>query len=71
MFVSSPFPQCSEDDSLKYSSYTEVDMMARRLAKKMTDLNVTREEYMLMKAMLLVNPGAQYVGVFKIVVPKW
>ena len=49
--------KCSEEQAARYSSHQEVDAMARRLARKLTELNVTREEYTLMKAMLLVNPG--------------
>ena len=50
--------KCSEDQASRYGSHCEVDAMARRLARKLTELGTTREEYTLMKAMLLVNPGS-------------
>ena len=33
------------------------DSASRKLAKKLTLLKITKEEYVLMKAMLLFNPG--------------
>lgn len=33
------------------------DAMSRRLAFKLSRLNIRREEYVFMKAMLLLNPG--------------
>lgn len=47
----------TEADSAKYGTPTELNTISRRLAKKMAELSITREEYMLMKAILLLNPG--------------
>ena len=33
------------------------DAVSRQLAKKLTLLKITKEEYVLMKAILLLNPG--------------
>ena len=49
--------KCTEDDGMKFTSFSEVDAVARRLAKKLTDLKVTNDEYIILKAMLLLNPG--------------
>ncbi len=49
--------QCTEDDSKKFGSPPDLDALTRKLARKLTDLRVTREEYVLLKAMLLLNPG--------------
>lgn len=49
--------QCSDEDSRRYGSPTELDAVTRKLAKKLSDLSVTREEYIMLKAMLLLNPG--------------
>ena len=35
----------------------EYDSVSRRLAKKLSRLMITKEEYVLMKAILLLNPG--------------
>ena len=48
---------------LSFTGQLEVDKMSRKVAKKMTELNVTREEYVFLKAMLLFNPGMiNYMG---------
>ena len=47
----------TEHEGSRFTAFAEVDTVARRLAKKMTDLKVTREEYILLKSMLLLNPG--------------
>ena len=52
------------DDAAKYSMHVEVDAMARRLARKLTELEITKEEFLIVKAMLLVNPGKQLPCVF-------
>jgi len=49
--------QCSEEDSVQFEAPVELDIVTRKLSVKLSDLNVTREEYMMMKAMLLFNPG--------------
>ena len=49
--------KCTEDDAVKLSLPVDLNTVCRRLAKKLSDLNITREEYVLMKAMLLLNPG--------------
>ena len=49
--------KCTEEDAIKFGSPLELDSVARRLARKLTDLNITREEYVFLKAMLLLNPG--------------
>lgn len=48
--------KCTEDDTKKYGSPVEMDTIARKLARKLSDLNVTKEEYVIMKSMLLLNP---------------
>ena len=45
------------------------DAMSRRLAYKLSRLNIRREEYVFMKAMLLLNPGLlckthQYIYIY-------
>jgi hypothetical protein len=50
--------QCTEEDSKKYGSPPDLDALSRKLARKLSDLNITREEYVLIKAMLLLNPDA-------------
>lgn len=49
--------KCSIEDSSKFSTPTELDLISRKLSKKMSDLAVTKEEYILLKTMLLLNPG--------------
>ena len=49
--------KCSEDDAIKMGSPLEYDSVSRRLAKKLSRLMITKEEYVLMKAILLLNPG--------------
>jgi len=50
--------QCTEEDSKKYGSPAEMDTLTRKVAKKLTSLSLTREEYVFMKAMMLLNPDA-------------
>lgn len=47
----------SEEESARFGTPTQLNTVTRRLCKKMTDLEVTREEYILLKAMILLNPG--------------
>lgn len=47
----------SESDATIYMSNSELDSLTRKLAKKMTALDVSREEYVILKALLLCNPG--------------
>ena len=49
--------KCSEDDAARFGSPPELDAVSRKLARKLTDLGITREEYVVLKAMLLLNPG--------------
>ena len=49
--------QCTQEDSKKFGSPPDLDALTRKLAKKLSDLLVTKEEYVLLKAMLLLNPG--------------
>ena len=49
--------KCSEEESKKLGIPAELDSVSRRLAKKMTSLNVTMDEYVLLKGILLMNPG--------------
>lgn len=51
--------KCTESESKKFGSPTELDTVTRKLAKKLSDMMITKEEYVLMKAMLLLNPGMQ------------
>ena len=44
-------------DSAKMAAPIGFDAMSRRLAFKLSRLNIRREEYVFMKAMLLLNPG--------------
>ena len=48
---------CSEVESKKLCIPAELDAVSRRLARKLSDLAVTQEEYVLLKALLLLNPG--------------
>jgi len=50
--------QCTPEDSLKFGSPPDLDTLTRKLAKKLSDLSLTKEEYVLMKSMLLLNPDA-------------
>jgi len=47
----------SEEDSAVYEMPRELDRVTRKLITKLSDLRVTREEYTLLKAMLLFNSG--------------
>ena len=49
--------QCTDEDSSKFSSPPDLDCITRKLAKKLSELAITREEYILIKAILLLNPG--------------
>lgn len=49
--------KCTETESKKFGSPNEMDTVTRRLARKLSDMNITKEEYVLMKSMLLLNPG--------------
>lgn len=46
----------SEADSLNGCIPLELNVMTRKLARKLSELALTREEYVLMKVMLLLNP---------------
>jgi len=47
----------SEEQTEKYGTSSQLDTVTRRLSKKMTELSITRDEYVLLKAMVLLNPG--------------
>ena len=49
--------QCTEADSAKFGSPPDLDNLTRKLARKLSTLGITKEEYVLVKAMLLLNPG--------------
>lgn len=49
--------QCTEEDSRKYESPPDLDSLSRKMARKLSELKITHEEYVLLKAMLLLNPG--------------
>jgi len=49
--------KCNEEEAARFGSPPELDAVSRKLAKKLTDLNITKEEYVVLKAMLLLNPG--------------
>ena len=57
MFVGSYFAQVDETDAGFFNIPRDLNTVSRRLAKKLTSLGITREEYVLMKAMILLNPG--------------
>jgi len=48
--------KCNEAESKQLGIPPELDIVSRRLARKMTGLNVTMDEYVLLKAVLLLNP---------------
>lgn len=50
----------SEDSKLCMCS-TEFDNLTRKLCKKFTNLGVTKEEYLMLKAMILCNIGNKIV----------
>jgi hypothetical protein len=47
----------NETEAAQYGIPRELDIVARRLARKLTSVGVNREEYILMKTMILLNPG--------------
>ena len=49
--------KCPKEDAKNMGSCLAYDTASRQLAKKLTLLKITKEEYVLMKAMLLLNPG--------------
>ena len=49
--------KCSEAESKKFGIPSSLDTISRKLAQKMTKLMMTTEEYILLKAILLLNPG--------------
>ena len=51
----------SEEDSDQFGMPSQLNVVLRRLCKKMTDLGVTRDEYVLLKALVLLNPGITFV----------
>lgn len=53
--------KCTEEESKKYGSPPEMDTHTRKVARKLTHLSLTQEEYVFLKAMLLLNPGEHFV----------
>jgi len=49
--------KCSEDESKKFGIPSSLDSISRKLAQKMTKMMVSTEEYILLKTILLLNPG--------------
>jgi len=49
--------KCSETESKKFGIPSSLDFVTRKLAQKMTKMMVTTEEYILLKTILLLNPG--------------
>ncbi|CAH1791379.1 unnamed protein product [Owenia fusiformis] len=50
--------QISEEDAEKYVCPQDLDKVNRKMAKKMTSLGITKDEYVLLKAMVLFNEDA-------------
>ena len=46
-----------EGEAEKFNVPVELDGLSRRVAQKLTRLHITKEEYVLLKGMLLLNPG--------------
>ena len=51
----------SEEDSCLFGATLELDYVMRRLIRKLSDVKLTYEEYLLLKALLLFNPGYSLV----------
>ena len=51
--------KCSEAESKKFGIPSTLDSVSRKLAQKMTKMAVTTEEYVLLKTILLLNPGTK------------
>ena len=49
--------KCSEEDTIKMGLPLALDAASRQLARKLSLLKITKEEYVLMKAILVLNPG--------------
>ncbi|KAK2148778.1 hypothetical protein LSH36_484g04090 [Paralvinella palmiformis] len=60
--------RCTEDDSKKLGS-PEFDTVTRRLARKLTELMITKEEYVVIKTMLLLNPA--FINSLDISIDSW
>jgi hypothetical protein len=50
--------KCSEIESKRLGIPTELDCVSRQLVLKMSNLAVTKEEYLFLKTILLLNPGS-------------
>ena len=48
----------SEEDSAVFGLPPELDRVTRKLIQKLTDLKVNYDEYLLLKAFILFNPGS-------------
>ncbi|KAI0207958.1 Estrogen-related receptor gamma [Lamellibrachia satsuma] len=48
--------KCSEEDAIKMGLPLAYDAASRQLARKLSLLKITKEEYVLMKAILVLNP---------------
>lgn len=51
----------SEEDSSLFGATLELDYVMRRLIRKLSDVKLTYEEYLLLKALLLFNPGCSLI----------
>lgn len=51
------FAQVAESESAGVGIFSELDSLARGLAKKMCKMKITKEEHILMKAIILLNAG--------------
>lgn len=62
------FLQIAEDFKMtaeqaeKYGYSKELDTLTRKMCKKFTSLNITREEYLLLKSIILFNIGGYPVA---------
>ncbi|KAI0207956.1 hypothetical protein LSAT2_007370, partial [Lamellibrachia satsuma] len=56
VYCSSPY-QGIQEDTIKMGSPLMYDAASRQLVRKLMLLNITKEEYVLMKAILLLNLG--------------
>lgn len=55
--------KCSDAESKKFGIPSSLDAVSRKLALKMTKMAVTNEEYILLKTILLLNPGSEGLAV--------
>jgi len=63
--------KCSEAESTKFGIPSSLDSVSRKLAVKMTKMTVTTEEYILLKTILLLNPGRDVIELLTFAVMHW